>query len=161
MHKIQSATDELNTFNRFPNVHIKNLPVDIIPNNCACVYYMCLLVTTNGLRSTSMIRLIRKQLTWWKPEQRKFVKCMFTYVHFCPTNFIWSHVNTASCHQILVSAVGIARPADLPIHVKNRRSSLSCSRPDKERTCLTVELTQFTPPHQTRQNSPVWRGGVN
>ena len=28
-------------------------------------------------------------------------------------------------------------------------------RPDTERTCLAVEPTQFTPPHQTRQNSPV------
>jgi len=27
--------------------------------------------------------------------------------------------------------------------------------PDTERTCLAVEPTQFTPPHQTRQNSPV------
>jgi len=26
---------------------------------------------------------------------------------------------------------------------------------DTERTCLAVEPTQFTPPHQTRQNSPV------
>jgi len=28
-------------------------------------------------------------------------------------------------------------------------------RPDTERTCLTVGPTQFTPPHRTRQNSPV------
>ena len=28
-------------------------------------------------------------------------------------------------------------------------------RPDTERTCLAVGPTQFTPPHQTRQNSPV------
>ena len=28
-------------------------------------------------------------------------------------------------------------------------------RPDTERTCLAVVPTQFTPPHQTRQNSPV------
>jgi len=28
-------------------------------------------------------------------------------------------------------------------------------KPDKERTCLAVKQTQFTPPHQTQQNSPV------
>jgi len=28
-------------------------------------------------------------------------------------------------------------------------------RPDTERTCLAVGPTQFTPPRQTRQNSPV------
>ena len=28
-------------------------------------------------------------------------------------------------------------------------------RPDTERTCLAVGPTQITPPHQTRQNSPV------
>ena len=30
--------------------------------------------------------------------------------------------------------------------------------PDTEHTCLAVGPTQFTPPHQTRQNSPVSAG---
>ena len=39
---------------------------------------------------------------------------------------------------------GRTAPPDTPRH-----------RPDTERTCLAVEPTQFTPPHQTRQNSPI------
>jgi len=56
-------------------------------------------------------------------------------------------------------AVALHRPAvetviDSIYLSRSPRPDTLRHRPDTERTCLAVEPTQFTPPHQTRQNIP-------
>jgi len=57
--------------------------------------------------------------------------------------------------QCLVWRCGLSRPDKCVLRRSASGGRTAPPDTDTERTCLAVGPTQFTPPHQTRQNSPV------
>ena len=74
-----------------------------------------------------------------------------TYEGICPmANSHHPPDMTRQCCLCRVRRCELSRP-----YKRVLRRSASGTDQNTERTCLAVGPTQFTPPHQTRQNSPV------
>ena len=119
--------------------------------------------TTHSL-VTCVIVTTRAYTSYWLAAAK--LQLVFCYAQFTPParyDKTWCLCRVRRCELSLpdhpTSAFCVrVRPAV----ALRRRTQLH--RPDTERTYLAVGPTQFTPPHRTRQNSPVclvWRGGVN